>query len=160
MFRFAWIIFLCCAPSVALSTQTMFPVPKGALAPSHVVITPGVSEQDHFSLNERFPGTSAIEHYRGLFAAWRPCTWATAGWSSFGDLSQGDKRFIHQFARHWVNRANDTAVTVVLRYTSAGAQQREVPDNERQTVVVIRVTAPDAAKQMAELGARCAAPQP
>jgi hypothetical protein len=148
---------MCLALSGCYDTKTMFPVPARAEEVSHVVMQPDVWEQDHFWLNETYLGASAMEHYSGLFATWRVCEWSDKGWSSFGDSSQREGRFIHQFVHYWLNDRGDTAVTVALRYTSAGAEHRARPESDRQFVAVVRYKAPDAATHLAQIGALCPA---
>jgi hypothetical protein len=133
----------------------MFPVPKSAIEPGHVVIAPGVSEQDHFWLNEKYPSSSALEHYRRIFSGWRHCVTRDEGWESFGDQSGGREKFVHQRLRHWVNSSNDVAVTLALTYTSNGLKHRVSPESDRQFVVLVRVKQPNASKTLAEMGAKC-----
>ena len=133
----------------------MYPVPERALDVEHVVLQPGIIEQDHFFLSEKYPGASAVDHYRKVFSKWRLCFWDDRGWSSFGDASGRERRFIHQFVRHWVSPRNDVAVTLMLRYTSAGLEYRAVPDNERQFVVLLRRKSKNAEKALGQIGAKC-----
>ena len=156
MRRLSATIFLAIAASAAAAPKLMFPIPTGAVTPDHVVISPGASEQDHFWLNEEYPGTSAVEHYRKVFAGWRPCPGRHVGWETFGDRASGDDRFIHRQLHHWVNKANDTAVALVVQYSSKGSTYRISPDSNKQFVALIRITQKDASKTLAEMGAICA----
>jgi hypothetical protein len=133
----------------------MFPIPPGAVSPDHVVISPGASEQDHFWLDEKYPGTSALDHYRKIFAAWRSCPMRMSGWESFGDKSSGQSSFLHQQLHHWVNKANDTAIVLALRYESQGSTYRISPDSNRQFVVLVRLKQKNVSKTLAEMGALC-----
>lgn len=132
----------------------MYSVPDGASEIGHVALQAGVYEQDHFFLAERYPRTTAVEHYSALFAAWRPCN-ATDDWDSYPDVSGAEPRFVHQLIRHWVNPQNDVAITLVLRYTSLGLQIRAVPDNDSQQVLLLRLKRKDAEKGLTEIGAKC-----
>jgi hypothetical protein len=132
----------------------MFPAPKTAIEPSHVVITP-VSEQDHYWLNEKYPASTALEHYKRVFASWRPCYGRERGWESFGDRTTDQPTYVHQLLRHWVNPANDTSVTLGLRYISSGSNYRITPDTDRQFVVLVRVKQPNASQTLVEMGVTC-----
>src|SRR5713226_2989811 len=90
----------------AVAAPTMYPVPTGAAEVGHVALQPGIAEQDHFFLAEKYPGASAMEHYSKVFSKWRPCYWNERGWSSFSDASGSEPRFIHRFVRHWVSPNN------------------------------------------------------
>ena len=137
----------------ALASGTMSPVPKGASEVGHVVLTPGVAEQDHFFLSEKYPGTTAHEHYERMFRGWRPCYWNQRGWNKFGDATSNV--YIHEAVRFWVNPNNDTSVMVGLRYTSPGLQPRSEPESSRQFVVLVRHIVANAEKHLAELEAKC-----
>jgi hypothetical protein len=133
----------------------MYPVPPGAVGVSHDVLQPKVHEQDSFWLDERFPSSSAVEHYQRIFSGWRTCYGSDRNWWSYGDRSSGEERVIHQLSRHWLNAANDTAVTVVLKYSSGGSEQRDTLDDARQFVVVLRHRQPNAEKYLAEIEVKC-----
>lgn len=139
----------------AYAQPSMFPLPKGAAKPSHVVIAPGVSEQDYFWLNEAYPSSSALDHYARVFAKWRPCHQREMGWSGFGDVSGGRDEYVHQRMRHWVNAADDVAITLALRYTSQGATFHRAPDNDEQYVALIRMKQPNASATFAKMGVTC-----
>jgi hypothetical protein len=141
------------APVIAASPM-MYPVPSNAIDPGHTVIAPNVSEQDHFFLNEKYPSSSAVEHYNRVFSGWRAC-FGEKQWSSFGDRSSGEERFIHQLTRHWVNAANNESVTLALRYTSPGLRHRASPDSDRQFVVLVRLKQPNASQTLKEMGVTC-----
>ena len=139
----------------AEAAQTTYPVPKGASEVGHVALQPGAAEQDHFFLVEKYPGSSAMDHYRKVFAKWRPCYWNEREWSSFADAAGPKPQFIHRLVRHWASAANDVAVTVAIQYTSPGMASRTVPANDRQFVVVAIRKSANAEKDLAEIGAKC-----
>ena len=131
----------------------MFPVPREARRPSHVVLQPGSADQDYFWLKAAYPATPALDHYTNLFAKWLPCKPWKAGWWSFGDMQKG--LFFHQFLRHWVSADNKQAVTVLFQYTSPGIENRPYPDSDNQFVAVMRHRVPDAAAYLAEIKVEC-----
>jgi len=139
----------------AEATPTTYPVPKGASEIGHATLQAGVAEQDHFFLIEKYPGSSAMEHYRAVFAKWRPCYWKEREWSSFADAAGSAPQFVHRLVRHWVSPRNDVAVTVAIQYTSPGVAPRTVPANDSQFVVVAIRKSTDAEKNLAEIGAKC-----
>jgi hypothetical protein len=145
----------CLVSLATLGGSMMYPVPTGAIDAVHDVLQTNVHEQDSFWLIQKYPSSTAVEHYQRVFAGWRNCYGPEREWWSFGDHSTGEDRFIHQLLRHWLNAANDTAVTVVLRYSSSGIEDRAVPDNERQFVVVLRHRQPDAEKYLNDNEVQC-----
>jgi hypothetical protein len=140
---------------VMAATELMYPVPKGAIEVGHVALS-RVYEEDHFFLLERYPHTSAVKHYASIFSRWRLCHGSDEEWQSFGDASHSEPVFVHQLMRHWVNRQNDVAVTLVLRYESPGLTDRETPSTNRQFVVLTRLRQMDADKELAPLRVKCA----
>ena len=147
-------ILLGCTPTE--STTMMFPVPPAAESPSHVVLSPGVGEQDYFWLTVPFPETPALPHYSRIFSDWVECKPWRLGWDGYGDASNEQKRYVHRFARHWISRENDRAVTLLFRYESAGLEFRQRPDNDKQFVAIIKYTVPDAAAYFSEVKIDCA----
>jgi hypothetical protein len=142
--------------STAISAATpMFPLPSGAIDPGHVVLQPGVGEQDYFWINEKYPGTTAMDHYSKLFSKWHLCRGWNEAWSSYVDRTGGKNTFVHQLVRHWTNPSNDMAIVVAAKYDSPGSVYRTTPDNERQYVAVMRYKVPDASKFLVELGVKC-----
>jgi hypothetical protein len=133
----------------------MFPVPSGAESPSHVVLSPGVGEEDYFWLKAPFPETPALPHYSKVFSDWVECKSWTAGWDGHGDASNEAKRYVHRFARHWISKENDRAITLLFQYESAGLDFRQRPDNDKQFVAVIRYKVPDAAAYFSEVKIDC-----
>ena len=57
------------AVAAAWAGGTMYPVPPNAIEVGHDTLLPGTYEEDHFVLYGNYPGTSAVEHYRRVFAA-------------------------------------------------------------------------------------------
>jgi hypothetical protein len=155
--RYLTSIAACClAPALCGAAPTMYPLPEGAIRPAHVVLHDNRGEQDFFWLEAKFPSTAALDHYGRLFSDWRPCYATERNWWSFADRSRGDGEFIHQLSRHWVNGTNDTSVTLVLKYSSAGAESRIAPATDSQFVVLVRQRRPNAAKRLEEVGVTCA----
>ena len=148
-------IFAGLAFAVAASAEAMYPVPSGATNVRHVALQPGVYEQDHFFLAERYPGTAAIEHYAAILSQWRHCYIPDRQWESFPDASGAEHRTIHQLTRHWISPNNDAVVTLVLRYESPGLSEREVPTNDRQLVTLIRLRTANPQEHLDHLGATC-----
>jgi hypothetical protein len=143
--------------TAATAAELMYPLPKGAVEIGHVAIQPHVYEEDHFRLNERFPGTSAVQHYSAIFAGWRACRGSDRGWVTFPDASGTAPQFVHQLLRFWVNAKNDEAVTLVLRYESPGLSTRDVPSSDDQFVALTRLRHIDAENQLfGKMGLRCA----
>jgi hypothetical protein len=143
------------AASTASAAATMYPVPSGAIDTRHFQIQPGVYEEDSYRFPERYPRSSALDHYAAIFAGWRPCLTGDDGWQSFADASGTQPRFIHQLIRHWVNSQNDEAVTLLLRYESPGLSTREAPSTDDQFVAVTRLRHPGADKHFEAMGAKC-----
>jgi len=148
-------IFLTAFSAISIAAPAMFPLPKNAFAPGHTVLEPSVAEEDYFWVNEKYPSTSAFDHYGRLFAKWHECVAKEKGWGSFGDVSDGQDSFIHQRVRFWVTPKNDVAVFVLLKYRSKGSARREKPDNEKQFVAVIKYTMPNANTVFAPFEVSC-----
>ena len=135
--------------------KLMFPLPAGAKSPAHVVLSPGVGEQDYFWLETPYPATPALSHYASLFGNWIECKPWRTGWRGFGDASNGANRYVHDFSRNWITRTNDRAVTLLFKYESKGLGYRERPDNDNQFVAVISYRVPDAAAFFAKVQIDC-----
>lgn len=135
----------------------MFDTPKNAEKPAHVVLVPSLSEQDYFFVTAAFPSTEALDHYNKVFASWTSCRAQEAGWLSFGDLSSGSPRFIHNLTRYWVSNNNKFAIAAFIRYTSKDTESRAQPDNSQQLVVVLRNKVEDARAFLSELSVTCPA---
>lgn len=133
----------------------MFPVPPGADKPSHVVLSPGVAEQDYFWLNAVYPETPALSHYAKVFANWLQCKPWEPEWWGYGDSANGANQYLHQFTRHWITPDNRQAVTLLFQYTSAGTAYRKRPDNDRQFVALLRHRVPDATAFLADIKVEC-----
>src|SRR6266567_4054206 len=150
------LIALLVAPAGAASgKKTMFPVPPGAEKPDHVVLSPRIVEQDYFWMKAEYPATPALEHYVKIFATWRQCGTPEKGWDGYGDESNGQNRYLHNFVRYWISPANDRAVTVLFQYRSAGVAYRKRPDNDNQFVAVIQHRVRDAAAHFASIDVQC-----
>jgi hypothetical protein len=117
----ALLLLAAISPVFGANAQTMYLVPDGAMNVDHAESDPGKGAEDFFWLQEKYPGTSALAHYRRIFADWRPCV-SKKGWSSDRDVVRSGGKdetvYIHRIMEHWVNQANDTAVTAVLTYSS------------------------------------------
>jgi hypothetical protein len=146
---------LCFAALSAARGQAMFPVPAAAQGVRHLALEPGVYEQDSFFLEVPYPSTLALAHYEHVLAHWHLCRTNGPLWDSFGDASGVEPRFHHQLVRYWVSKDNSTAVTLLLRYTSSGAQYRAAPDSSRQTVFILRHSTKDAKVFLKQFGAVC-----
>jgi hypothetical protein len=157
MRRAVWfaLVLSLAAPEAGRAAGTMFAVPEGATKVGHVVLQSGVAEEDHFLLTEKYPGSAAADHYSRILSSWRPCTAKQTQWTSFGDINDGKEQTVHELSRHWVNKANDTSVTLLLKYTSAGIKRGAVPDNDMQYVVVVRKKLKGASKEFSDLGLTC-----
>ncbi|WP_207907336.1 hypothetical protein [Paucimonas lemoignei] len=114
-----------------------------------------IAEQDYFWMNTPYPSETALAHYNAIFAKWTSCKGSEYGWTSFGDLSGNESKFIHRQIKYWVNARNNQAVTLQLQYKSQGAVYRNVPDNDRQFVVVLRHKTPNAKAFLKEVGVEC-----
>jgi hypothetical protein len=135
-----------------------FPLPKGALEPGHVALQPGLAEQDHFFLNEKYPGSSALSHYARIFSKWRACYWPQRDWETIPDASSDPARLLHRRVRFWVAPTNTEWVMVTLQYTSPGLTERALPVNDRQFVVVATRKTHDAEEDLGLLDAKCDEP--
>ena len=141
--------------NTATAGNLMFALPAGAESANHVVISPGVGEQDYFWLKVAFPDSPALPHYANVFSQWVECKPWQAGWRGYGDIANGANRYVHEFQRHWINKENNRAVTLLLRYESPGAKYRARPDNDKQFVAVISYRVPDAAGFFTEVKIDC-----
>jgi hypothetical protein len=133
----------------------MYPLPSKAREAEHHSLQPGVYEQDSFWVEEAYPSTSVLDHYDKVFAEWLTCRSSDTGWLSFDDASNGEVRRIHRLTRFWVNRANDTAITLILSYESPHPALATVPNNKQQVVYLLRYRVSDARKVQGEMGATC-----
>jgi hypothetical protein len=142
-------------PPVVAGEPLLFPVPSGAIEAEHVTLQPGIASQDHFFLNEKFPGSSALTHYARVFSKWRPCFWPEREWETIGDASTKPPRSLHRRVRFWVEPSNRMWVMVTVQYESPGLIERVAPVNDRQFVVVAIRNVPDALKDIALLDVKC-----
>jgi hypothetical protein len=140
----------------ALSGQFLFPVPTNAMAPEHGVLQPSVAEQDYFWVDEKYPASSALAHYRKVLSNWLECSGPSTDWSSYGDLSKDDERFVHARSAYWVSGDNDAAVVFLAKYESKGISWRNKPDNDNQFVAVVEYRVPNAREFLADLKVSCA----
>jgi hypothetical protein len=142
-------------PLWAVGADLMFPVPKNANAPTHIVLQPSVVEEDYFWVTEKYPASSTLDYYGHVLAKWRKCTGPEKEWNSFGDLANSEPQFIHQRARYWVSAKNDAAIIVMIKYHSKGSAWRDKPDNDKQFVAVVKYTQPEARKMLDSLKVSC-----
>jgi hypothetical protein len=152
------LIFICAvfaSSAFAASGKMMFPVPEGASKPDHVVLSPRIAEQDYFWMKAEYPGTPALDHYTKLFAGWTPCGDPAKGWDGYGDMSDGQNRYLHNFVRYWISPANDRAVTLLMQYQSKGVEFRRRPDNDNQFVALIHHRVSDASAHFASIDVKC-----
>lgn len=153
---FAVLLAVFASPTAALAgSLPMYPLPKGADRPGHVVISQGVAEQDYFWLKAPYPTTPAVTHYTKVFSTWKQCGSPEKGWDSFGDVSSGQNRYLHQFVRYWISPTNDRAVTLLIQYQSAGVAPRKSPDDDSQYVVLVQHQVRDAAAFFASVDVKC-----
>lgn len=141
--------------SAALAAATTYPVPKGAYDVGRASIRPGRTEQDHFSIKLAFPSTVVMEHYRGYFSRFIECRGRGAPWEAGPDASAQRPRFIHQIVRHWVTEDNREVITLAIRYTSAGTEWRDRPDNDVQRVTLLYEKVFDAKRAARSKGSSC-----
>jgi hypothetical protein len=140
--------------NVASAATPMFQVPKGALEAEHVTLQSGVAWQDHFFLKEKYPGSSALDHYSQVFSDWRSCFWTNRDWESVLDGSSGSIRQLHRRVRFWASPTNREWVMVTLQSgTLNGGGIR--PADDRQYVVVSIRRSTDAISELMELDAKC-----
>lgn len=139
----------------AVSAETMFPVPADAEKPAHVLLSPGVAEQDYFFMKVPYPDTAVVAHYAKVFGNWVSCKPWNDGWESYADSANGANRFIHRFTRNWVSTDNHLAVSLLLQYESSGTASRPRPDNNNQFVAVLRHRVPDAKAFFADMRVQC-----
>jgi hypothetical protein len=142
-------IFLVAA--TASADGLMFPAPPGAELSEHVILSPGVSEQDYFWIKASYPDTPALAHYSKIFDGWLECKPWKPGWDGRGE----DNRYIHRFVRNWINVENNRTVTLLFQYSSPGSKHRAHPDNDRQFVAVIRDLVPNAEWHFAQIRIDC-----
>jgi hypothetical protein len=133
-----WPGFLCCVllqgvPAAAAATK--FRVPDGAVEVRHVVLMPGRTAQDQYSIRLAFPSTAVLDHYRRELRDYIACEGRGQPWQGYGDAAA--KQFFHLVIRHWVSRDNRELVTLGIRYASGGAAWRDRPDNDIQRVTVL-----------------------
>jgi len=143
------------AAGVALAAKTMFPVPLGAEKPDHVVLSPGVAEQDYFFMRAPYPVTPALSHYEKLFANWVSCKPWEPGWEGYGDAAKGANQYVHRFTRNWIASDNRLAVTLLFEYRSPGTAFRSRPENDNQFIAVIRHRVPNASAFFADIKVQC-----
>jgi hypothetical protein len=143
-----------CSASVA-ADRLAFPVPSGAIEPEHVTLQPGIASQDHFFLNEKYPGSSALVHYARVFSKWKPCFWPERDWERIPDASGHSPRLLHRRVRFWVAPSNSEWVMVAVQYESPGLTERAEPVNDRQFVFVAIRKVQDASKDIALLDVKC-----
>jgi hypothetical protein len=140
--------------NVASAATPMFQVPKGALEAEHITLQPGVAWQDHFFLKEKYPGSSALEHYSRAFFDWRSCFWAKRDWESILDASSGSVRQLHRRVRFWVSPTNREWVMVTLQYGSPMGSGGGLADDRQYVVVAIR-RSNNAIGELTEFDAKC-----
>jgi len=149
------LLFALLHSSAAVAAVTTYPVPKGAYDVGHASIRPGRTEQDHFSIKLAFPSTVVIDHYRGYFSRFIECRGRGAWWEVGPDASAQPPKFMHQMVRHWVTEDNRELITLAIRYTSAGAEWKDRPDNDVQHVTLLYEKVFDAKRSARSQGSSC-----
>jgi hypothetical protein len=149
------IIVFAMAPLHLAAEQSMFPLPEGAIGATHIVLGADGAEQDYFWIKEKYPSFTALTHYSAVFSGWRQCYGIAREWRSFPEQQTGADLYVHLLVRHWVNKANDTSFSLILRYSSKGLEPRVAPDSDRQYVALVRRTRPNAAEKLEEIGNKC-----
>ena len=137
------------------SESSRFAVPAGAHDVKHVALQPGVAVEDHFFLNEPFPGSSAISHYERVFAEWRPCFWPERDWDVVPDSTVDPPRLLQRKVRYWAAPRNTEWVMVAIQYESPGLADRPVPARDEQQVVLVNRKSQDAISDLELVGAKC-----
>jgi len=141
--------------SAVFAAATTYPVPEGAYDVGHASIRPGRTEQDHFSIKLAFPSTAVIDHYHGYFWRFIECRGRGAWWEAGPDASAQPPKFMHQMVRHWVTADNRELITLVIRYTSSGAEWKDRPDNDVQHVTLLYEKLSDAKRAARSQGVSC-----
>jgi hypothetical protein len=114
----------------------MYSLPPNALEARHIKLSDTGDEQDYFFVEEAYPSTRVLDHYRTLFAGWTECTGPNPEWESFADSATGKLRYVRQLPRWWINAEGDTIVMVALLYESGDGISPE--QAARQKVIVLR----------------------
>jgi hypothetical protein len=149
------LVFALLPCSAALAASTSYPVPEGAFDIGHASIRPGRTEQDHFSIRLDFPSTAVIDHYRGYFSRFIECRGRGGAWETGPDAYSQPPKFMHQLVKIWATENNREVITLSIRYTSAGAEWRDRPDNDVQNVVLLYEKVFDARQAARAKGATC-----
>jgi hypothetical protein len=154
-FRIAALSCFLVFTAAAAAESPMYPLPPRAREPEHHAIQPGVYEQDSFWVEQAYPSTSVVDHYQKVFAGWLTCSRSDTGWVSYLDARGGERELVHELTRFWINRANDTAITLILRYQSPDSLSATGPNNKQQVVYLLRNRVSDARKAQGELDTTC-----
>ena len=141
--------------SAAFAAATTYPVPEGGYNVGHASIRPGRTEQDHFLIKLAFPSTAVIDHYRRYFSGFIECRGRGAWWEAGPDPSAHPPKFMHQMVQHWITADNRELITLVIRYTSTGAEWKDRPDNDVQHVTLLYEKLSDAKRAARSQGASC-----
>ncbi|MDH3287662.1 MAG: hypothetical protein OEP48_08075 [Betaproteobacteria bacterium] len=130
-------------------------MPESAFNVGHAAIRPGRTEQDHFSIKLAFPSAAVIDHYRGYFSRFIECRGRGTPWEAGPDASTQTPKFVHQMVRHWVTEDNREVITLAIRYTSAGTDWKDRPDNDVQRVTLLYEKVFDAKRAARSEGSSC-----
>jgi hypothetical protein len=141
-------------PSVAADGVAL-PLPPKAKEVKHIKVDGGWL-QTSYVVEEKYPDASVAQFYTSnIKTPWSRCFVGIPRWESFGDVSNGNNRFVHQRLMHWINRNEKKLLIVAMHYYSLGTETRSEPDTSSQYVTVAEYSEQDIEKAAELLKLKC-----
>ena len=144
-----------CCPAPKSKCPPAFPVPAGALETRQFPLENGRAFQTDFTMQVRYPGTPALDHYaKTVKAPWVRCEWSGLEWQRFLDSTASPPHTVHQQLHMWLNPDSRRTLMLGIRYISS-KDSRGRPENDTQRVVVVEYFDQDIKDVVAKLNLKC-----
>jgi hypothetical protein len=112
--------------------------------------------QTSYVVEAKYPDAFVAQFYlSNVKAPWSQCFAEIPKWDSFGDVSNGNNRYVHQILMHWINRKERKLLLVAMRYYSTGSETRCEPENSSQYVAVAEYPEQDIEQAIELLKLKC-----
>ena len=112
--------------------------------------------QTSYVVDAQYPDASVAQFYaKNIKAPWVACFANIPEWESFGDIANGNNRFVHQRLMYWVNKEEGKLLMVGMQYYSPGSAFRSEPVNTTQYVTVAEYPQRDVEQAIKVLGLEC-----
>lgn len=113
--------------------------------------------QTSYIVDALYPDISVAQFYQEkVNAPWLPCFEDIPEWESFGDVANGNNRFVHRLLMYWADKDERKLLMVVIQYFSPGSTFQHAPENSTQYVSLAEYSRDNIEQSIEELGLECA----